>query len=60
MLIADIKLKDAAKKLGKRCACGASVGDCAGNPQKQEIVVQGDFSQDIPDILQELFSVSLW
>jgi density-regulated protein DRP1 len=55
----EIKLKDAAKALGKKFACGASVGDCSSNPQKKEVLIQGDVAYDLPVILHELFQIPL-
>ena len=50
-----VKLKDAAKKLGKKFACSASVNklDSGG----QQIQLQGDCKHELPDLLVEMFSV---
>ncbi|KAK9761872.1 Translation machinery-associated protein 22, variant 2 [Basidiobolus ranarum] len=51
----DIDLKKAAKMLANRFACGSSV---AKNKQGlDEIVVQGDFSEEIRDLILENWSV---
>lgn len=51
----DIKLKDAAKKLGKKFACSASVNklDSGG----QQIQLQGDCLNELPDLLVDMFNV---
>mmetsp|Transcript_1475 Transcript_1475/g.2335 ORF Transcript_1475/g.2335 Transcript_1475/m.2335 type:complete len:432 (+) Transcript_1475:81-1376(+) len=49
-----LKLKDAAKKLGKKFACGASVNKLPNG--QQSIDIQGDYSYELPDVLLELFS----
>uniref|UniRef100_A0A7S3LI75 SUI1 domain-containing protein n=1 Tax=Aplanochytrium stocchinoi TaxID=215587 RepID=A0A7S3LI75_9STRA len=49
----DVKLKEAAKKLGKRFACSASVNKLPGGGQS--IDIQGDITYDLPDILIEYF-----
>lgn len=47
MLLSDIDVKAASKFLGGKFACGASVtGD-------DEIVIQGDFVDDLFDVLPE-------
>jgi len=49
----DVKLKDAAKKLGRRLACGASVNKTPTG--QQAIDIQGDVIYDLPDLLLEYF-----
>lgn len=50
LLLADIDVKAASKFLGSRFACGASVtGD-------DEIVIQGDFVDDLFDVLPDKWS----
>jgi 3-deoxy-D-manno-octulosonate 8-phosphate phosphatase KdsC-like HAD superfamily phosphatase len=44
-----LKLKNAAKLLGKQFACGSSVSETAAGAK--EIVIQGDVMVDIPDVL---------
>lgn len=48
-----IKLKDAAKLLGKKFASGCSVK--AGNGGEEIIEIQGDFSYELPGVLMEFF-----
>jgi translation initiation factor 1 (eIF-1/SUI1) len=50
LLISDIKLKDAAKKFGKKFACGASVVD------DNSIELQGDVPHDLMEYLQQEYS----
>ncbi|CAM9652936.1 unnamed protein product [Discosporangium mesarthrocarpum] len=45
-----VKLKDAAKKIGKQFACGSSVSKAPSGAE--EIVVQGDVLMDLPDFLE--------
>lgn len=48
-----VKLSDAAKKFGKKFACGASVvKDATG---KEEIDVQGDFSQELAAFIMKTY-----
>ncbi|GBG33774.1 Translation machinery-associated protein 22 [Hondaea fermentalgiana] len=49
----DIKLKDAAKKLGRRFACGSTVNKLPNG--KQSIDIQGDYIYDMPDLILEYF-----
>ncbi|CAK9057963.1 Density-regulated protein (DRP), partial [Durusdinium trenchii] len=49
----DVKLKEAAKKLGRRFACGASVNKTADG--RQSIDIQGDCIYDLPELLLEYF-----
>lgn len=44
-----MKLAEAAKKFGKKFACGASVTKDASN--KEEIDVQGDCSEELADFI---------
>jgi density-regulated protein DRP1 len=53
-----VKLKDAAKKFSKKFACSSTVtkNDMGG----KEVVMQGDFSQDLGKIISEMFpSISI-
>lgn len=51
IIFSGIDLKKAAKFFGKRFATGSSV---AKNPQgKDEIVIQGDHSDDIMELIEE-------
>ena len=53
-----VKLKDAAKKLGKRFACGASVSkETEAGVKFKHIVIQGDVTFDINDVLMEFFKI---
>lgn len=52
----DVKLKDAAKKIGKQFACGSSVSKAPSGAE--EIVIQGDVLMDLPDYLEATFNVS--
>ncbi len=54
-LFDDIKIKDAAKLLGKKFACGATVTEEAG---KKFIEVQGDITYDVPDFIVDVFKIS--
>ena len=47
--VPDVKLKVAAKLLGKHFACGASVSETAAGAS--EIVIQGDVLFDLPEVL---------
>ncbi|KAK3262021.1 hypothetical protein CYMTET_29102 [Cymbomonas tetramitiformis] len=47
----DIKLPEAAKLFGKRFACGSSV--VKGPADKEQIDVQGDFLEEIADLILE-------
>lgn len=49
----NIKLKDAAKKLGRRFACGSTVNKLPNG--KQSIDIQGDYSYEMPDLILEYF-----
>ncbi|CAM9598566.1 unnamed protein product, partial [Choristocarpus tenellus] len=51
----EVKLKDAAKKIGRQFACGSSVSKAASGAE--EIVVQGDVLMDLPDFLEETFNI---
>lgn len=48
-----VKLKDAAKKLGKKFACSASVNKLPN--EKKCIDLQGDCCYELPDLLVEYF-----
>ena len=51
------KLKSAAKKLGKRFACGAAVSN--NDMGKDEIVIQGDCLADLPKLLKQKYDVPI-
>lgn len=51
----DLKLKEVAKKLGKRFACSASVSKLPTGGQSVDI--QGDVCYELPDLLLEYFPV---
>ena len=53
----SIKLSEAAKKLGKKFACGASVTKDA--TQKEQIDVQGDYIYDMPPFLLKTYKAEL-
>ena len=48
-----VKLKEAAKKFSKKFACSSTVtkNDMGG----KEVVMQGDFSQDLGNIIVQMF-----
>lgn len=52
----DVKMKDAAKKIGKQFACGSSVSKAPSGVE--EVVIQGDVLADLPDFLEATFNVS--
>mmetsp|Transcript_6321 Transcript_6321/g.9462 ORF Transcript_6321/g.9462 Transcript_6321/m.9462 type:complete len:187 (+) Transcript_6321:35-595(+) len=51
----DIKMKDAAKVMGKQFACGCSVSKTASGAE--EITIQGDVLYDLPGFLQSSFKI---
>jgi density-regulated protein DRP1 len=51
------KLKEAGSTLAKKVGAGSSVKPSAANPTIQEIVVQGDMSDTVEDLLVTLFKV---
>jgi density-regulated protein DRP1 len=53
----DVRMKEAAKKLGKHFACGSSVSKTASGAE--EIVIQGDVLHELPPFLQDAFGVPL-
>lgn len=53
LCVDNLRLKDAAKLLGKKFATGASVKESAGKGECIEI--QGDFIYDLPEILLEFY-----
>ena len=55
-MFVDLKLKDAAKVLGKKFASGASINESEQTKAK-EIVIQGDVSQELPFFLSSEFNV---
>ena len=52
---ADVKIKDAAKKIGKQFACGSSVSKAPSGAE--EVVIQGDVLMDLPRFLETTFNV---
>lgn len=57
-VVENMKLKDAAKKLGKKFACSASVNKMDGG-SGMNIQLQGDCSDVLPDVLVDMFGVEL-
>lgn len=51
----DVKIKDAARKIGKQFACGSSVSKAPSGAE--EIVIQGDVLMDLPSFLEATFKV---
>lgn len=51
----DVKIKDAAKKIGKQFACGSSVSKAPSGAE--EVVIQGDVLMDLPGFLETTFNV---
>jgi translation initiation factor 1 (eIF-1/SUI1) len=51
----DMKLKDAAKALGKRFACSTTIKELPNNDK--EIQVQGDCRYEIADVLESSFGI---
>lgn len=51
----DVKMKDAAKKIGKQFACGSSVSKAPSGAE--EVVIQGDVLMDLPGFLETTFNV---
>jgi density-regulated protein len=51
----DVKMKDAAKLMGKQFACGCSVNKTASGAE--EITIQGDVLMDLPPFLQSAFHI---
>lgn len=47
MILADIELKEAQRFFAQKFSCGASV------TAEDEIIIQGDFTDDIIDVIQE-------
>ena len=55
-LLAGVKLGDAAKHFGKKFACGSA--HVKGQPgQPDQIDVQGDFKEEIVDIIVEKYKI---
>lgn len=52
----DVKIKDAAKKIGRQFACGSSVSKAPSGAE--EVVIQGDVLLDLPEFLETTFNVS--
>ncbi|CAN0121496.1 unnamed protein product, partial [Ascophyllum nodosum] len=50
-----VKIKDAAKKIGKQFACGSSVSKAPSGAE--EVMIQGDVLADLPDFLETTFNV---
>lgn len=55
-VVENLKLKDAAKKLGKKFACSASVNKM-DTGSGMNIQLQGDCSDVLPDVLIDMFGV---
>ena len=55
LLATDVKMKDAAKKIGKQFACGSSVSKAPSGAE--EIVIQGDVLMDLPSFLEATLKV---
>lgn len=51
-----MKLKDASKLFGKKFSSGASITETASGAK--EIVIQGDVSMELPNLLAREFNVS--
>jgi density-regulated protein DRP1 len=51
----DVKLKEAASTLGKKFGCGGTVGKTATGGQ--EVTIQGDFADELPELLESLYGV---
>eukprot|EP00903_Cladosiphon_okamuranus_P013607 g12673.t1 len=51
----DVKIKDAAKKIGKQFACGSSVSKAPSGAE--EVVIQGDVLLDLPGFLETTFDI---
>mmetsp|Transcript_42772 Transcript_42772/g.68824 ORF Transcript_42772/g.68824 Transcript_42772/m.68824 type:complete len:173 (+) Transcript_42772:136-654(+) len=51
----DVKLVDASKLFGKKFACGASITKAATG--KEEIDVQGDFSEEMAKVISDKFGI---
>lgn len=54
--VPDLKLKDATKVFGKKFSSGASINEGQGG--QKEVVIQGDVSLEIPQVLISEFKVS--
>ncbi|KAG5186856.1 putative RNA binding protein Tma22, partial [Tribonema minus] len=50
-----VKLKDAAKQMGRQFACGCSVNKTASGAE--EITIQGDVLYDLPGFLESAFGI---
>ncbi|CAM9543147.1 unnamed protein product [Ectocarpus fasciculatus] len=53
--VPDLRLKDATKVLGKKFSSGASVNETPSGAK--EVVIQGDFLFDVPELLVNQFKV---
>jgi translation initiation factor 1 (eIF-1/SUI1) len=51
-LCSGLRLKDVAKVLGKKFACGCSVVE-GSTPGSEEIAIQGDFQYELADYIAE-------
>ncbi|CAM9210292.1 unnamed protein product [Ectocarpus sp. 4 AP-2014] len=51
----DVKIKDAAKKIGKQFACGSSVSKAPSGAE--EVVIQGDVLMDLPGFLETTLNI---
>lgn len=54
--VPDLKVKDAARVFGKKFSSGASVNDLPGGGK--EVVIQGDMTLEIPNVIISEFKVS--
>jgi density-regulated protein DRP1 len=54
--VPELKVKDAAKFLGKRFASGATVNEDSRG--QKEVVIQGDVMFEMPEVLMAEFKVS--
>jgi density-regulated protein DRP1 len=55
--VPDLKIKDAARVFGKKFSSGSSVSE--SNTGAKEVVIQGDVSFDLPNLLVSEFKVRL-
>ncbi|KAM9953376.1 hypothetical protein ACTFIR_008442 [Dictyostelium discoideum] len=50
-----IKLSDAAKVMAKKFSCGCSVVKSISNPNSEDIDIQGDFGEELVDLIEEKY-----
>ncbi|KAK5575620.1 hypothetical protein RB653_006753 [Dictyostelium firmibasis] len=50
-----IKLSDAAKVMAKKFSCGCSVVKSTSNPNSEDIDIQGDFGEEVVDLIEEKY-----